>query len=96
MVRCGGGYQTIETFIQHVEGSELERLKHLLRKAKESGGTATQVFTELVKQAGADQKETPKLVKLIKQQMKRVRARLSDGDNQEIMQLVYELEGLTD
>jgi hypothetical protein len=66
MVRCGGGYQSIDTFIHHVEGGELERLKHLLRKAKEAGGTATQVFSELVNKAGADQKEAPKLVKLIK------------------------------
>ncbi len=49
MVRCGGGYQSIDKFIHHVEGSELERLKHLLRKAKEAGGTATSVFTDLVK-----------------------------------------------
>jgi hypothetical protein len=96
MVRCGGGYQSIETFIHHVEGGELERLKHLLRKAKESGGTATQVFSDLVKQAGAEAKDAPKLVKLIKQQMKRVRARISGGDHDEIMSLVFELEGLTE
>jgi hypothetical protein len=96
MVRCGGGYQSIETFVHHVEGGELERLKHLLRKAKESGGTAGQVFTDLVKQAGAEAKDTPKLVKLIKQQMKRLRARISDGDHGEIMSLVFELEGLNE
>ena len=96
MVRCGGGYQSIETFVHHVEGGELERLKHLLRKAKESGGTAGQVFTDLVKQAGAEAKDTPKLVKLIKQQMKRLRARISDGDHGEIMTLVFELEGLNE
>jgi hypothetical protein len=46
MVRCGGGYEPIDSFVKHVEGGELERLRHLFKKSNN-----LTVFTDLVRHA---------------------------------------------
>lgn len=71
LVRCGGGYIPLEEFIRKYEGSEMEHLKHMLRKNKEQGKDPSKVFFELLRKCGADEKDMKRLQSQIVQQIEK-------------------------